>query len=247
MAMLKRSNDLAADQPSSLRSKASGEVDAFLSDIHAVEVIAPQIQPAKLIFALDATMSRAPTWALARKLQSEMFLAADESGKLEVQVVFFRGQFELRKSAWTTSPAALGDKMAGVQCQAGATQIGRVLRHISTTAAQQDIKAAVYIGDAVEENPGTLSDLAAQLGLVGVRLFMFQEGQDRRVERAMRDMARLSGGAYAQFNHKSAEHLKTLLRAVGAYAAGGHAALKALAGSNAQAAALLSQLPRDAD
>jgi hypothetical protein len=47
----------------------------------------------RLIFAMDATASRQPTWDLASELQAEMFRAA--SG-LEIKLVYFRGASECR-------------------------------------------------------------------------------------------------------------------------------------------------------
>ncbi|MEO0410654.1 MAG: VWA domain-containing protein [Pseudomonadota bacterium] len=197
----------------------------------------------RIVFALDATMSRAPTWRLARQVQSEMFVAAEEMGGLEVQVVFFRGQGELRKSAWTKRSGTLADRMSRVQCRSGLTQIARVLKHTATQAEMDNVDALVYIGDAVEENPDLLGDLAGKLGLRNVKLFAFQEGQDRQVETIMRDLARLTNGAYAHFDTSSPDTLKALLRAVGAYAAGGLSALKSLASKEPEASALLRQIP----
>ena len=48
-------------------------------------------QRARLIFALDATMSRQPSWDLATHLQAGMFEAASKIGGLDVQLVYFRG------------------------------------------------------------------------------------------------------------------------------------------------------------
>ena len=84
----------------------------------------------------------------------------------------------------------------------------------------------MFIGDAVEEKPDTLCDLAGQCGLLQLPLFLFQEGGNRRVEQTLRSMARLSGGAYARFDASSASTLAALLGAVARYAAGGRAALE---------------------
>jgi len=239
----KISGKLKAPKTGANDNALTASVDAFLEDVrhHPDSVVAAQ--EAKLIFALDATMSRQPTWDIAQQVQGEMFAAAQEVGGLSVQVVFFRGQGELRKSNWTTSPAQLADKMSRVRCQGGLTQIGRVLRDALKTLETTDVKAIVYIGDAVEENPDVLSDHAAKLGMQGAKLFVFQEGQDVQVKAVFQEMARLGGGAYAQFNQDSAAQLKALLRAVGAYSANGMAGLSQLALKDAQAARLLKQLP----
>jgi hypothetical protein len=59
---------------------------------------------------------------------------------------------------------------------------------------------------------------------------MFQEGYDPICERAFREIARLSGGAYCRFAPGAANELAALLRAAAAYAAGGLGALAALEG-----------------
>ena len=64
----------------------------------------------RLIFALDATASRQPTWDTATELQAAMFAEAARLGGLQVQLVFFRGT-ECKATAWTTSPNDLAVKM----------------------------------------------------------------------------------------------------------------------------------------
>ena len=43
----------------------------------------------RLVFAMDATMSRQPTWDMALALQADMFRAVKAVGGLDVQLVFF--------------------------------------------------------------------------------------------------------------------------------------------------------------
>jgi hypothetical protein len=144
----------------------------------------------RLIFALDATMSRQPTWDLAQALQAKMFQAAAGLGGLEVQLV----------------------------C------------------------ALVLVGDAMEENPERLAALAGELGLQGVKAFMFQEGGDPAARRTFSEIARLTGGAYSAFDAGASARLEALLRAAAAYAAGGHAALARQADADPAARLLLSQM-----
>ena len=131
--------------------------------------------------------------------------------------------------------------MAEVECLGGRTQIGRALAHAEQLAAQARLHALVLVGDAVEEEPDMLCHLAGRLGLRGTPVFAFQEGQDARVAGVLRQIAKLSGGAHAPFGAGSAAALRDLLGAVGAFAAGGHAALARLATPGARA--LLAQLP----
>lgn len=72
---------------------------------------------------------------------------------------------------------------------------------------------------------------------------MFQEGRDPVAERAFREIARLTGGAYSRFDASSARQLRELLGAVAAYAAGGRAALEDLSKDRGGSiAGLLEQL-----
>jgi hypothetical protein len=155
-----------------------------------------------------------------------MFISAQSLGGLQVQLCYFRGFGEFYSSSWQSSPDALLNTMTGITCQAGATQLQRLLRHVITENDRNKIKCVVYIGDAMEENIDILAQLAGKLGLLNIRLFMFQERGDPIARQAYLEMCRLSGGAYCQFDAASADQLQDLLKAVAIYAAGG---LKALA------------------
>jgi hypothetical protein len=179
----------------------------------------------RLLFAMDATMSRQPTWDKACQIQSEMFLEADKVGGLSVQLAFFRGLNELKSSRWVGAPKDLARLMTSVRCRGGLTQIQRMLAHALKETRRQPVQAVVYVGDCVEENPDALCALAGELGMMKTPLFLFHEGQDPIAALAFREMARLSGGAYAPFDASSPNQLADLLRAVAVYAAGGAKAL----------------------
>lgn len=184
-------------------------------------------------------MSRQPTWDTAQRLQAEMFDEAARVGSLDIQLVYFRGFNECRASRWVSDARGLRDLMTGIDCRGGHTQIGKVLSHARKETGRGKVAVVVYIGDAMEEAIDDLAAKAGELGLLGVRLFMFQEGRDPVAERAFRELARLSGGAYARFDPNAAGELAQLLRAAAVYAAGG---LKALKQSNAANPLLLEQL-----
>jgi hypothetical protein len=186
----------------------------------------------RLVFALDATMSRQPSWDMACALQEEMFRAAGAVGGLAVQLVYFRGLDEARVSAWFEDAAALGRAMGRIACRGGLTQIGRVLDHAAKEAARRPVAALAYVGDAMEENVDALAAKAGRLALRNTRAFMFLEGADPAAERAFREIARITGGALLPFDRRAAAELRALLGAVATYAAGGRAALEA-AGSGA--------------
>lgn len=224
------------DKPAA-RAK-SGEVDAFLA---AARSLAPAAVDGRgrLIFALDATMSRQPTWDSALKLQAEMFEEADKVGGLDVQLVYFRGLSECRASRWVNETKGLRDLMTGIACRGGNTQIGKVLTHARKESGKRKVNVLVFVGDAQEEPIDDLAATAGELGLLGVKLFIFQEGRDPTVERGFRELARLSGGAYGRFDPNAAGQLAQLLRAAAVYAAGG---LKALQKSGAGSRRLIEQL-----
>lgn len=207
------------------RSGAS-EIEAFVRQAKAVAATRAE-GGGRLILALDATMSRQPTWDLACTLQAEMFDTVGKAGSLAVQLVYFRGFGECRSSKFVTDTGALKRLMSGIDCRGGATQIGKVLTHALKQAEGQKVAALVYIGDAMEERIDDLADKAGRLGLRGVPVFVFQEGRDRDAEAAFKEIARLTKGAWFRFDHNSAAALAKLLSAVALFATGGLKALEA--------------------
>ena len=188
----------------------------------------------RLIFALDATMSRQPTWDRACQIQASMFETAAQASGLAVQLVYFRGFGECRASKWVMNGKALSGLMTRIDCRGGATQIAKVLSHAIAETRKNKVAALVFIGDAMEEEIDRLCDLAGKLGLMGVKAFVFQEGNDRQTETAFREIARLTNGAYMRLSSNAASELEELLRAVAAFAAGGTAALEAHGGKKAR-------------
>jgi hypothetical protein len=215
-------------------------VDSFLGEAQKLSAAAA-VRP-RLTFALDATMSRQPTWDLACRLQGEMFDATGSVGGLSVQLVYFRGFSECRASRWVINPGALKDLMTGIDCRGGHTQIVRVLRHVRAEAQRDPVKVLVYVGDAMEERIDDVCAAAGELGLLGVKAFMFHEGHDPVAARAFKEVARLTGGAYARFDASAPESLKGLLRAAAAYAGGGMDALTRLASDDREARLLLTSM-----
>jgi hypothetical protein len=214
-------------------STATG-VDAFLAKMKGLST-QPAAHGGRLIFALDATASRQPTWDTACQLQAEMFREAAAIGGLSV-----RGFTECRASRWISRPEHLAGLMERIDCRMGHTQIGKILAHAKRETELLKVQALVLVSDAMEENPDTLSSAAGELGRLGVPAFMFQEGDDREVEQVFRGIARLTRGAYCRFDPGAARQLAELLRAVAVYAAGGMTALAAR--RDAGAAKLLGQM-----
>jgi hypothetical protein len=217
---------------------AKSQLDAFLEEVKQL-ASGGQGGRGRLIFALDATASRQPTWDTACKLQAEMFREAGASG-LDLQLVYYRGLDECRASRWISDSVQLATTMSKIMCRSGHTQIGRILDHAAKETKLLPISALIFVGDAFEEEEDTIIPAAHKLGRLGVRAFMFQEGDDREVERVFREIARLTRGAYCRFDPGAARQLAELLRAVAAFATGGMAALAAR--KDAGAIKLLGQL-----
>jgi hypothetical protein len=234
MAMKKIKLSQLGERSLAAHSKSSGsEIDAFLKQTRQ---LAPAHDAARgrMIFALDATMSRQATWDIACDLQGEMFSAAASVGNLLVQLVYFRGHRESKASRWVNNAEGLRGLMEKIDCRGGLTQIAKVLSHAKQEAEKQPLAALVYVGDSMEENVDELCGIAGELGLRGVKAFVFHDGRDAHAEIAFREIARLTGGAYLPFDRNSAEDLKALLAAVATYAAGGRKALEAAGSATAK-------------
>jgi hypothetical protein len=229
-------NSLPERQPS-----ASEDIAAFVAKAKAMSPFTAGGK-GRLVFALDATMSRQPTWDMACALQADMFREAASLGSLDIRLVYYRGLNECRASSWVSDSAALAKLMGKIDCRGGNTQIGKVLSEARREAVASSVRAVVFVGDAMEENVDDLCVKAGELGLLKVPVFMFQEGHDPAAEQAFREIARLTGGAWSRFDPGAAAQLRELLRAAAAYAAGGREALRLMSRSDGGAARLLDQM-----
>jgi hypothetical protein len=177
---------------------APTELDSFLAEIRGRATAATGTR-GRLVFALDATASREWVWDSACELQAEMFREVAATGGLDMQLVYYRGLGECRASRWFSDPKQLAKTMSQIMCNAGHTQIEKVLTHAQKETKLLKVSALVFVGDAMEENPDSLAHQAGELGRLGVPAFMFQEGRDREVEHVFRNIAQLTHGAYCRF------------------------------------------------
>ncbi len=211
--------------PTAPSSSNTAEVDAFLRKVALAPSAHKPGERGRLIFAMDATASREPTWDRASHIQAEMFKETAALGGLEIQLVYYRGFGECKSSPWVANSNDLLRRITAVFCLAGHTQIAKVLRHALKETKAKKVGALVFIGDSIEEDVDKLGHLAGELGLLGMPCFMFHEGLDPIARMAFQQIARLSGGAYCPFDASSAQQLRDLLAAVAVYAAGGRKAL----------------------
>ncbi|OKO71812.1 hypothetical protein AC629_38900 [Bradyrhizobium sp. NAS80.1] len=223
------------------RTSTSEDIAAFVARARALSPHAPGAK-GRLIFALDATMSRQPTWDMACALQADMFRETAALGSLDIRLVYYRGLNECRATGWISDSVRLAALMSKIDCRGGNTQIGKVLSEARREAVASGVRAVVFVGDAMEEKIDDLCAKAGELGMLKVPVFLFQEGDDAVAERAFREIARLTGGAWCRFDPGAAAQLRELLRAAATYAAGGREALLKLAKGANSAAKLIGQM-----
>jgi hypothetical protein len=229
---------------SKLPTKSSrAEVADFLAKVKSMPVVRSG-GTGRLIFAMDATASREPTWDRACRIQGDMFSATKDLGGLEIQLAWYRGLGEFEASPWAADSKTLVARMTDVYCRAGETQIGKVLQHAIAETGRRRVNAVVFVGDCVEESADALCGLAGRLGLLGVPVFIFHEGGEPTARRCFEEIARLTKGAYCPFDSSSAEMLRDLLAAVAAFAAGGRVALEDFARKRGGAALQLTHRMR---
>jgi hypothetical protein len=222
-----------SDVSTAARRMLTGDLADFLNEVKTEHALAPR---GRLIFGLDATASRKPAWDMAASLTASMFREVSVVGSLDLQLVYYRGDRECQASGWMSDATRLVRMMTRIECAAGETQIERILSHAIKETAKLQVNALVFIGDAMEESVDILVARARELGRLKVPVFMFQEGDDSKVQTVFRDIARSTGGGYAKFDAGAARQLGELLRAVAVVAIGG---VQALIGRKDEASVLL--------
>ena len=149
------------------RPSAAADIAAFVAKARAMSPHRPGAK-GRLVFALDATMSRQPTWDMACALQADMFREAASLGSLDIRLVYYRGLNECRATGWISDSAQLAKLMSKIDCQGGNTQIGKLLSEARREAVESAVRAVVFVGDAMEEAVDDLCARAGELGLLKV-------------------------------------------------------------------------------
>lgn len=203
----------------------TGAVQEFLSKVAAMPHAHAAGQRGRLLFVMDATASRDASWDTACQIQGDMFAETSTLGGLDVQLAYYRGLREFRATPWVSSSADLIPYMSRVRCLGGHTQLGRALRYARKESGSRPINAVVFVGDCFEEDPDAVCQIAGELGMLKVPVFIFHEGGEPGAARVFRQIASLSKGAYCPFDSSSPQQLRELLAAVAVYAAGGRRAL----------------------
>ena len=211
------------------------DVQAFLNKLAATPTAHAADSRGRLLFAMDATASREPTWDTACQIQGDMFAQTATLGGLDVQLAYYRGYKDFRATPWISTSADLIPYMTRVRCLGGQTQVERLLRYAVRETTKQRINALVFVGDCLEEDIDQVCTVAGELGVLGVPCFLFHEGFEPTASRAFKQIATLTRGAYCRFDASSASQLRDLLAAVAVYAAGGRKALSDFSQGKAKA------------
>ncbi len=217
---------MAKSDKSITKTSGKAAIDAFVKQVRSMPAAKTGGDRGRLMFAMDATASREPSWDRACQIQGDMFSSTAALGGLEIQLCYYRGYGEFDASPWLTSTGELLQRMTAVSCRGGLTQIGKVLQQAIDQTRQRKVQALVFVGDCGEEDVDRLCHLAGELGVLGVPVFIFHEGGELTAQRAFKQMTRLTRGAYCSFDAYSAAQLRDLLSAVAVYAAGGRKALR---------------------
>src|SRR5204862_1624747 len=104
---------------------ASEDIAAFVAKARAMSPLTAGAR-GRLVFALDATMSRQPTWDMACALQADVFREAASLGSLATRLVYSRGLNECRATVWISDSAQLAQPMSTIACRGANTHIGTV-------------------------------------------------------------------------------------------------------------------------
>ena len=178
----------------------------------------------RLIFGLDLTGSREASLAHARIATAAMFDTIKAIGAVAVKLVYYRGTNECRASAWHNDPGVVSDAMRRLSCEAGYTQIARLLR--VALAEKEKVSGVVLVLDHCEDDADELLDLARTLGERSMPLYVFHECADYskrslKAKPLFKRMAETSGGVYVEFKPDSGAVLREMLSTVAAFTAGG--------------------------
>jgi hypothetical protein len=204
------------------RRRRRDDVAAFLERLAATPAPHAGGRVGRLIFAMDATASRQPSWDQACHIQSQMFVETAKLGGLEIQLAFYRGFGEFHAAPWHRSADALLAEMRRVACVGGLTQLAKVLRHACNEAKNGKIDALVFVGDAFEEDIDRVCHIAGELGVLGIPVLTFRSAAQAATFAQDRLLTR---GAYCHFDASSPQQLRDLLAAVAVFASGGRKAL----------------------
>jgi hypothetical protein len=190
--------------------------------------------PRRIIFASDATGSRAPFWESAKVIQARMLEDAMQYGNAEMKIVAYRDRFAdpndfIEESEWSSDSNYLRRWMTNISCHGGGGNDGESIDAALRVALEQEptITAVILVGDEpiLSTSRDTAYKYASELGKKGIPVFAFQEGDLPGADNDFRAIAENSGGIYDHFTGDSKVDFGDRLRVVSVFATGGKDAL----------------------
>jgi hypothetical protein len=193
----------------------------------------------RLVFAVDATSSRADGWEAKKKL-TDRFLAAMPA-ELDVALAFHGGNKVHTFTRFLPDAASLRKVAAGVRCRAGYT---RLLDILARVLKEDRVGVVVYIGDVFEESERKALRQADQMRRKETRVIILHDTSSRDFDdgEVFNAIAERTGGAVLPFNPSSIERLGELLEAVAVLAVGGVEAVEEKQATMPAATVLLENL-----
>lgn len=182
---------------------------------------------ARIVFAVDATMSRQTFWTEAKTLQEEMFFQIQRCGsRVSTQLASYSGDTynrDIDVSPWYSEPGKLCDRMDEVRCVAGGTQIAKVFEHAVRECTAHKVDALILVVDSCEEAEHDLLPLAYEVGKRNIQFFLFDDKQrttcrQGETERVFKSIVDAAQGYYAPFDDTSPDVIRDYLRTVTAAA-----------------------------
>ena len=174
------------------KSSTKTDIDGFLDAAAKLPAASRSARRGRLIFALDATMSRQATWDIAQSVQGRMFETAAAHGGLEVQLVYYRGFSECKASRFVGGRA---ESRASLMTQdRGRRRPDPDRKGSCVMSSMKRGPIAVQAPRSSSATPWKKSSTSwrgsrRNSGSCGVKAFCFRRGATRRPEQAFRKIA----------------------------------------------------------
>lgn len=190
----------------------------------------------RLVFAFDATASRAETWASAQKITAKMFDVIP--GALDVALAVHGGDALHTFTAFSADAREFRKHAAAITCVSGSTQLCDIM---TRTLDAGGVRVLSYIGDAFEEDIDEVLALADRFKLRGIPVVLLADQAEDATLAVYRAIADRTGGAVLDFRASKLKVMGEVLAGVATLAIGGRKLLEAQATAGARL--LLEHLP----
>lgn len=194
-------------------------------------VIEHTSSPTDIILILDATASRENDWAKSLADTDELFNnLLGTSGNVSASLFFYAGGkiFQTAPKSTAQELVMAAHKIVPV---GGLSQIEETINCAIKSHAQRPVSSVVLVADSCEENCADVTKAALKLKMLGIRLFIFDDGE-RSTNRHASTKATFTAiseavdGVYSTFAPHNFRELAALMSLVRADATGDRAALE---------------------